>query len=337
LEIILPPLFAFFLVLIKNAVDNSGSLEAEIVNATFPDYSLTPFSFTDYITAMRAKRVCVKANQNSSGMTVPGFDQYEYSYDSSNLFDISGIFDDGFNWQVPFVKCDSRKCDFEGQDALPFCEFAILAVTGSDAGGQERAKAFEQWIYSTYPVIDLNSPNYSLPFAFPLVQRFNSSEAIDDYVKSADYGRITVPKIAMGVVWQGNDMKAYNYSLRQNSTNYNAPEDEGRPTAQTTPSTGTWIDSFAREDNICVPLDGGPLLGPFGLSCTGQYIYNGVITIQRLVHDFIFDVSGAAAAGYTVGEAAVQFTPFPSKAFKDNGFYADIGGMSLLSCVICTR
>jgi hypothetical protein len=316
LEIVLPPLFAFFLVLIKNAVDSSGSLESEIVNATFPDYSLTPFSFTDYITAMRAKRVCV----NASNFSLPAFPGNDGSYSaqsSSNGLDISGIFDNGFNWQVPFVKCDSRKCDFEGQDALPFCEFAILAVTGSDVGGQQRAEAFAKWIYDTYPVIAPNNPNYSLPFEFPLVQ-------------------ITVPKIAMGVVWQGNDLLAFNYSLRQNSTNYNAPEDEGRPTAQTTPSTGTWIDSFAREDNICAPLDGGPLLGYLGLSCTGQYIYNGVITIQRLVHDYIIDISGAALAGYTVGEAAVQFTPFPTRSYKDEGFYAAIGGMFIcLTQIFC--
>jgi hypothetical protein len=329
LEVLLPPLFAFFLVLIKNAVDNSGSLESEIVNATFPDFSFTPFSFTDYITAMRAKRVCVKAS-NFSLPPIPGYSNGA-SDPSSNGLDISGIFDNGFNWQVPFVKCDSRRCDFEGQDALPFCEFSILAVTGSDTGGQQRAVEFEKWIYSTYPLVNPNSPNYSLPFDFPLVQVFNSSDAINDYVKSASYGRITMPKIAMGVVWEGNDLTAFNYSLRQNSTNYNAPEDEGRPTAQTTPATGTWVDSFAREDNICVPLDGGPLLGPFGLSCTGQYMYNGVITIQRLVHDYIYDISGAAAAGFTVGEAAVQFTPFPTRAYKDSGFYASIGGKSVTS------
>jgi hypothetical protein len=327
LEVLLPPLFAFFLVLIKNAVENSGSLKAETVNATFPDNSLTPFSFTDYITAMRAKRICVNAVNTSTGGMIPGFDDYEYYYDSSNVYDISGIYDNGFNWQVPFVKCDSRKCDFAGQDALPFCEFAILAVTGSDTGGQERAKAFEQWIYATYPVIAPNNPNSSLPFDFPLVKFFNSSDAIDKYVKSADYGRFDVPKIAMGVVWQGNDLRAFNYSLRQNSTNFNAPEDYGSYAAQTTPSTGTWIDSFARKDDVCESLDGAALQGPFGLSCTGQYVYNGVLTIQRLVHDFIFDISGASSAGYTVGEAAVQFAPFPTKSFKDSGFYGSIGGM----------
>ena len=308
-------------------MDSTGSLESEIVNATFPDYSLTPFSFTDYITAMRAKRVCVKASNFTTG--IPLFDQY--NYDPKNIYDISGILDDGFNWQVPFVKCDSRNCEFEGQDALPFCEFAILAVSGSDTGGQERAKAFEQWIYSTYPLVAPNNPNNVLPFDFPLVQYFNSTEAMNDYVKSSSYGRIDVPKIAMGVVWQGNDLNAFNYSLRQNSTNFNSPEDEGRPTAQTTPPTGTWVESFAREDDVCPPLDGGPILGPFGLSCTGQYVYNGVLTIQRLVHDFIFDITGAAEAGFVVGDAAVQFTPFPTKEYKDSGFYAAIGGMSLSS------
>jgi hypothetical protein len=318
----LPPLFALFLVLIKNAVEKSGSLQAKVVNATFPDYSFTPFSFTDYITAMRAKRVCVKAS-NFSLPPIPGYSN-SGSKASNNGLDISGIFDNGFNWQVPFVKCDSRKCLYEGQDALPFCEFAILAVAGSDAGGRQRATAFEQWIFANYPVISPNSSNYSLPFDFPLVKLFNSSDAMNSCVKSPDYGRITVPKIAIGVVWQGNDVQSFNYSLRQNSTNFNAPEEEGRPTAQTTPPTGTWVDSFARKDDICAPINGGPLLGYFGSSCTGQYMYNGVITVQRLVHDYILSVSGVAAAGYTVGEAAVQFTPFPTRAYKESGFYASI-------------
>jgi hypothetical protein len=312
LEIILPPFFVVVIVLIKNAA-NSGSLASELVPASYPDYSLTPFSFTDYITTMRAKRICVDSSDNA---------------ESGDLFDISGILDNGDNWQVPFVKCDSRKCDFVGQDALPFCEFAILAVAGSDEGGQERASAFEQWIYETYPAIAPGNPNKTLPFNFSLVQQFDSSDAMDTYVKSPDYGRITTPKIAMGVVWQGNDNVAYNYSLRQNSTNYNTPEDEWdmQPAIQTTPATGTWIDSFARDDtSVCESIQ-----GPFGSSCSGQYVYNGVLTMQRLVHDFIFEVSGAAAAGYTVAEAGVQFTPFPTKAYEKDGFYATIGGMLLL-------
>ena len=93
MEIILPPLFVLFLVLIKNAVDNAGGLESETVDATFPAISVTPLSFNDYITAMRAQRVCQSTNPN----------------DDDDKYDISGIFDNGFNWQVPFVKCDSRK------------------------------------------------------------------------------------------------------------------------------------------------------------------------------------------------------------------------------------
>jgi hypothetical protein len=316
LEIVLPPLFALFLVFIKNAVSNAGNIESEIVNATFPDFSVTPFSFTDYITAMRARRICVDVVNST---------------DSNNLFDISGILDNGGNWQVPFVKCDSRKCDFAGQDALPFCEFAIIAVAGSDTGGQERALAFEEWIYQTYPAIAPSNPNKMLPFNFSLVRLFDSSGDMDKYVKSSDYGRVTVPKIAIGVVWQGNDNVAFNYSLRQNSTNFNAPEDEGRPTAQTTPPTGSWIDSFARDDfSVCLPIDGAPVQGLLGLSCTGQYMYNGVLTIQRLVHDFIFNVSGAEAAGVTVAEAGVQFAPFPTKEYTKDGFYATIGGTLLI-------
>ena len=323
MEIILPPLFVLFLVLIKNAVDNAGGLESETVDATFPAISVTPLSFNDYITAMRAQRVCQSTGTNSN--------------DDDDKYDISGIFDNGFNWQVPFVKCDSRKCDqysedtgmsAEGLDAIPFCEFAILAVAGTNSDGQQRALDFQQWIYTMYPTIDPSSPNKAaLPFNFDLIKVFNSSEEIDTYVQSLDYGRIEFPKIAMAVIFENNDPNIYNYTLRQNSTNFNAPEDASQPSARTTPLTGRQMDSFARDDLSSCTNDGGaPFLGPFGSSCTGQYLYNGILTIQRLVNDFIIDVSGAAMAGYTISEAGVQFVNFPTKPYEQAGFYAAIGG-----------
>ena len=74
--------------------------------------------------------------------------------------------------------------------------------------------------------------------------------------------------------------------------------------------------------------------GPLGFSCTGQYILNGVLTIQRLVNDYIIDASGAAAAGYTISEAGVQFTYFPSKEYEQGGFYAAIGGKLFLNLLL---
>jgi hypothetical protein len=216
----------------------------------------------------------------------------------------------------------------EGLDAISFCEFAILAVAGTNDGGKQRAEAFQQWIYDTYPAINPNNPiRATLPFNFSLVQIFNTTTDIDTYVQSLDYGRAQYPKIAMAVVFENNDPNVYNYTLRQNSTNFNAPEDEGRPTALTTPPTGTLLNSFARDDfSTCTDQDGTPFQGPFGFSCTGQYLYNGVLTMQRLVNDFIIDVSGAAAAGYTISEAGVNYRSFPSKEYEEAGFYAAIGG-----------
>ena len=288
---------------IRSGISTTGP---EIVNATFPEVGIAPFTFTDYVTAMRAKRICINA-------TEPG------------KFDITGIENKGYNWLVPTVKCDSRRCDFDGQDALPFCEFSILAVSGTDAGGMQRAAAFKEWVLTKYPAI--TDAEQRMPFKFEFVQLFNSSSAMNDYVKRRSYGTSGNPKISMGVVWEGNDVSKYSYQLRQNSTNYNAPEQEGRPGTQTTPATKTLVDSFAREDDVCAPLDGTATQGPFEFSCTGQYLYNGVLTYQRLVNDFILDASGAAAAGYPVAEAGVQFVPFPTRPYLKDGFFSTIEGM----------
>lgn len=293
------------------ASENSNSFETKVANATFPDQAVTPLSFADYVTALRAKRICVRNVDQET---------------SDNEWDISGIRNAGDNWQVPLVKCDSRKCSQEGEDALPFCEFAMVAVAGSNEKGKQRALEFKSWVETTYPFIASQS---DMPFDFELVQIFDSSTAMNEYIKQIDYGK-NVPKIAMGIVWEGtdDDSLSYRYELRPNSTNFNAPEKEGRPGTQTTPSTGTVVNNFARNDvSVCVPLDGTAEQGPFQNSCTGQYLYNGVLTFQRLVHDFIFVQSGAASAGTRVAEAGVQFAPFPTKEYESSGFYETIQGM----------
>jgi hypothetical protein len=305
MELLLPLVFIYVLVAIKSATNKSDS---SIVEATFPDMAITPLSFTDYVTALRAKRVCLA--------------------DGDSKFNISGIADKGYNWQVPLVKCDSRQCTEHGQDALPFCEFGIVAVAGSDGGGQIRAEEFKGWVEATYPAIVTEG---MMPFDFELVKVFESSKAINEYIKNAAYGTATAPKIVMGIMWEGDDGANFTYELRPNSTNFNAPESEGRGGTQTTPSTGKLVDNFARDDNsVCVPLDGTASQGPFEDSCTGQYLYNGVLTFQRLVHDFIFHQSGATDAGTRVAEASVQFTPFPTKAYKSSGFFASIEGKNLM-------
>lgn len=303
LELVLPLVFILFLVAIKSAVQNGGSFAPEVVDATFPDVAVIPLSFTDYVTALRAKRVCIEQEGG---------------------FEITGISNNGYNWQVPMVKCDSRRCEYDGQDAQPLCQFSILAVAGSDAGGAERATAFKTWVLSTYP--EITEAENSLPYKFELVQTFDSASAMNDYVKSRDYGTTASPKIAMGVVWAGNDASNYDYQLRPNSTNFNAPENESQPATQTTPGTTVTLDSYANTDSVCDSSGGTPTLGPFQSSCTGLYLYNGVLTFQRLVHDFVLASSGATLAGYAVAEAGVQFVPFPSRPYQSNGFYSTIEG-----------
>jgi hypothetical protein len=274
-------------------------------------------SFTDYVTAMQATRVCQTAIDPWSSQT--------------ELW-ISGIYDQGYNWQVPFVKCDSRKCEEDGQDAQPFCEYAIVAVSPSsetDAGGLDRAETFIKWVNDRYPALTDN-----MPFEFEFVQLFDSPGKMDDYVKNKDYGNKESPKIAMGIVWDGNNGANYVYSLRQNSTNFNAPEEEARPASQTTPDTKVLFKSFAAVDDACVPQDGAPYQGPLESSCTGQYLFNGVLTFQRLIGDFIMEDSKATDAGYFVAESGVQFVQFPTRAYEENGFFADIETVAPLLIVL---
>jgi len=54
--------------------------------------------------------------------------------------------------------------------------------------------------------------------------------------------------------------------------------------------------------------------------------YNGVLTFQRLVNDFILVQTGAVDQGYQVAQAGVQFVPFPTRAYVESGFYGTLGG-----------
>jgi len=240
---------------------------------------------------------------------------------------ISGIASQGYNWQVPFIKCDSRFCKVDGEDASGFCEYLALGVAPStvkDIVGLQQAEAFRDFIYERYPVL---SDNTLLPFDFEFVQMLDSNAEVEKYVKSEEYGG-DAPKLGLAIVFDGrsNPTINYKYAIRHNSTGFNSPELEGRPATLTTPPTDKLFERYARtDDESCPPLVGGtPFFGPYDGSCTGKYAYNGFLTIQRLVHDFIIADSGAAAAGYTVSEGGVQFAPFPSKGYIASGFYANI-------------
>jgi hypothetical protein len=52
-------------------------------------------------------------------------------------------------------------------------------------------------------------------------------------------------------------------------------------------------------------------------------LYNGIITIQKLVGDFILKDSGA---NVQVADHGVRFVPFPTKEYEDGGFFAEIAG-----------
>jgi hypothetical protein len=320
-EFLLPVVFVGFLVLIKSAVENSESFEPEFVDPEFPtgNDALKFFSFTDYVTTLQADRVCAAVG---SAPWLSG---------AEGGLGITGIFNSGYNWQVPFVKCDSRKCTEEGQDAFPFCEFLALGVapsTDDDTVGLEQALAFRDFIYRRYPVL---LDKAAIPFEFDFVQMFDSNQDLENYVTSADYVN---PKLALGVVFDGASDPTinYNYQIRVNSTGFNAPEEEGRPATTTTPPTDQLFETFARTDaESCPDLVGGtPNLGPYSLSCTGRYIYNGALTIQRLVHDFILQDTGAADIGFFVADHGVQFVSFPTKAYTENGFYATISSFAPL-------
>jgi hypothetical protein len=197
LELTLPLAFIGVLIAIKNSVADNENFKTVLHNAIIPKNfdAFTPLSFRDYVTAMQAKHICIGRPED--------------------LFEISGIPSQGYNWQVPLVKCDSGKCRENGEDAERYCTYSLIALTGSDAGGKARAKNFEEWLYRRYPALT----NMSFVDFKKITKIFPNSNAINDYVKDKDYGKTGRPKIAMGIVWEGDNKDNYIYRLRQNSTN----------------------------------------------------------------------------------------------------------------------
>jgi hypothetical protein len=232
------------------------------------------------------------------------------------------------------VKCDSRLCREAGQDAFSFCEYLALGLAPSstdDPVGLQQAEQFRDYIYDRFPVLQDED---AMPFDFEFVQMFESDQAIEQYVQGDEYGDSTNPKLALAVVFDGvSDPNInFNYKIRVNSTGYNSPEDEARPATITTPPTDQLFETYARMDDESCPdiVGGSPNFGPYTTSCTGRYIYNGALTIQRLVHDFIITESGAEANGYFVARNGVQFVPFPHESFVESGFYAQINAFAPL-------
>jgi hypothetical protein len=298
-----PCIFMLVLWAIKSAVD-----DADIVIPAFSpgdSDALIPLSYHDYVKALQAQRVCTTFREEQ--------------------LDITGVPNRGFGWQIPFIRCDPRKCQYLGEDAQPYCEYSFLAVSGTDEGGAQRARDFRRWAYSRWPILTTKQDRNQtgLPFDFEFIQIFDHPDAVDRYVKQYDYGTVGTPKIGMGIVFEGNSTNDFAYSLRQNSTLMNVPTRElkGRMVAPSTPPTNKLFNHFASSDQeTCYRNLNWPKLGPLQHSCTAQYIYNGVLATQRLVGDFILHTSGAAANGFTVSDGGVAIAQFPQDEHVQDGF-----------------
>lgn len=319
LEFGLPLLALGLLLMIKKLVENTAGFKPTIVEPefTFNLDVVKPFSFLDVVSSLQAEHKC------TANRTVL----------FRNGFDISNI---DFNWAVPFFKCDPTNCREHGEDALKYCEYNILALAPMDAGedsvAYKQMNDFVAFVEEKYPHVT-NSED--LPYDYPFLQTFSSNDALEDYVTSNDYGTLEQPKVGVAVVFSSITEKEYEYSIRVNMTNYNNINEGDRPTAVTTPTTNRVFDSFAKEDNVCVDEQGGaPFIGLNQDSCTYQYIYNGALTVQRLVDDWILDHTKATDEGYRVAENGVSFAPFPTREYLDDGFYAAIGGFAPLILVL---
>lgn len=333
LEFVLPIAFVGILIAIKNAL---GDTEAVTIEADYPTSQeiFVPLSFQDYVLTLQAERTCIKddTDYQSFGVNLAG-------YLDVGTLGISGMPFGTYDWQNPFVRCDDTQCEQAGQDAQPFCEYRFLALapkTADDALGMQRAQDFKAWVEGRYPTLtDVDA----MPFDFDFLQIFASEAALESYIAQSDYGRsLDNPKLSMAIIWDGTTSddvefaeteasnQLYKYTLRQNSTGYNVPREAARPGSTTTPDTKDLFDHFAPNDQRCPIFDGSPITGLRQSSCTGQYLYNGIITIQQLVGDFILDDSGATTKRpeYTRANQGLRLVSFPSREYEDGGFFEDI-------------
>lgn len=356
LEVLLPIGFCAIILGLKSLVDDGSDGEAQVVPPQLRTQEdvLVPLSFSDYVTALMAKRVCIQTNKQGVATPTPtssptrsnfslgpqidnvtddgisswGDDDWsnweqDDDYYAEPRFEISGMPPYGRDWQVPFLKCDERKCQVDGEDAYDYCEYNILAVaakTAGDAAGKQRAEQFKAYVEERYP--QLLDPTRSQYKTHNFVQYFESNDAIDKYVESADYGTPGVEKIGLAVTFDGNDPDDFKYEVRQNATNFNTWDAASQPAAPSTPDTKTLFSTYSTGDYECENLF--VFEGSYSYSCTARYIYNGFLTTQRLVQDFMMIETGAKDAGYFVAEHGVRYVPFPVRSYTDSGAFADL-------------
>ena len=220
-EFLLPVAFVGILVGIKRAVETTDTFQPRVIPASYPTASdvLRGYSFLDYLTSLAAEKRCM-VGWGPTGYAISGIDPY--------------------NNPVPFMRCDSRKCRNVGEDALPYCEFSILALAPStsdddddDGKGlaEQRVDDFMTYLAETYPQL-LDASNF--PFGHKLIQKFPSQKVLEQYVQHSNYGVTEdMPKIAVAVVFDSPSSKdgkdgggtvnfhEYSYTIRVNSTGYN--------------------------------------------------------------------------------------------------------------------
>jgi ATP-binding cassette subfamily A (ABC1) protein 1 len=307
----LPFAMIFILLLIKNSLKDDPSFKPRTINPVVPEESIKAFSFLDYVTAVLTPRTCVPLKFGNP-----------IKFQDDGLFAFEPFYIDGINpdnWPVPFLKCDFRQCKEKGEVATDYCSINVLALAPAEKGETGRVDAFKAYIEETYPQI-VNVTGYDM------VKVFNSSQEIDEYVRDVQYGDTNVdkPKIAVAVILGGSG-KEYEYTIRTNSTNYNSPEFTGRLGMPTNPNTRNALDSTARRAKDVCTLEGGtPEIGQRETRCTVQYMYNGALTIQRLVDDYIIDDTGVKDLNIYVAENGVSFVDFPSNEYIQDGFYAQV-------------
>jgi len=315
------------LVAIKFALKDSRTFKPQTIEAIYPQESIKPFSFQDYVTGVISPRKCVKKPSYLSNGRRRDFLFQKYSIEGINPYE----------WANPFLKCDLKNCTELGQNVKDTgCSINVLALAPAKDSDKQRVQDFEDYIHEMYPQI----PDYEeFGMDHSMIKIFDEPSQIDAYVKDTSYGGDEYPKIAVAVILNITDDEDGNtnfaYKLRTNSTNFNSPDLAARPVMATQPNTKKKFDSFAKKARgVCSTQGGTSHIGKYEKYCTGQYMYNGALTIQRLVHDWIIFETGGKETGSYVAENGVSFVDFPSGEYIRDGFYAQIAAYAPLLFVL---
>ena len=235
---------------------------------------------------------------------------------------------DSFAWYVPLLKCDATKCTEVGESAEPFCERKMVGLTGD----RDRMESFLNWIVAEYPAEE----------DLQVFRVFDAPEDMDAYVESRFYGRTDhdgtyYPKMAMGIVLDSTDDgdNVWSYQLRPNSTNFNVPvgeNDESFPGAVSMPDTSRTTDAYARSEDDACDVGLAEVNPGTASSCVRQYEENGVLTFQRLLHDFILNQTATDGSSDQHRVASVSYVPFPTREYESENFFSYVAGESIVVC-----